>query len=58
MDFGEDYVSDSIVKNVFARFRAGNFCLEDDSRHNEIKKFEDEELHVILDESISNSKRG
>lgn len=48
---GEHSVSHSTVKKWFARFRDGNFSLEDDPRPGAVKKFEDEELQVLLDEN-------
>lgn len=43
-------MSHSTVKKWSARFRDENFCLEDDSRPDAEKKFEDEELQSLLDE--------
>lgn len=48
---GELSVSHSTVKKWCTRFRAGNLSLEDDPRPGAMKKFEDEEFQVLLNEN-------
>lgn len=48
---GENSVSLSTIKKWFAKFRSGNFSLEDSPRPGAEKKFEDEQLESLLNEN-------
>ena len=48
--YGKHALAERTSQKWFARFKSGDFGLEDEERPVEPKKFEDEELEVLLDE--------
>ena len=48
--YGEHALAERACQNWFARFKSGDYGLEDEERHGQPKKFEDEELEALLDE--------
>ena len=48
--YGEDALAERTCQKWFARFKSGDFGLEDKERPGQPKKFEDEELKALLDE--------
>ena len=48
--YGEHAVAKRTCQKWFARFKSGDFGLEDEERPEQPKKFEDEELEALLDE--------
>ena len=47
--YGEHALSERTCQKWFARFKSGDFGLEDEERPEQPKKFEDEELKAFLD---------
>lgn len=48
--YGEHALAEQTCRKWFARFKNGNFHLEDKERPGQPKKFEDEDLVTLLDE--------
>ena len=48
--YGEHALAEQTCQKQFARFKSGDFVLEDEDRPGQPKKFEDEELEALLDE--------
>ena len=48
--YGEHVLAERTCQKWFARFKTGDFGLEDEKRPGQPKKFEDEELEALLDE--------
>lgn len=48
--YGEHALTEQTCRKWFARFKSGHFELEDKERPGQPKKFEDEELELLLDE--------
>ena len=48
--YGEHVLAERTCQKWFARFKSGDFGLEDEERSGQPKKFEDEELGALLDE--------
>ena len=48
--YGEHALAERTCQKWFARFKSGDFGLEDEERPGQPKKFEDEELEALLDE--------
>ena len=48
--YGEHALAERTCQKWFARFKSGDFVLEDEERLGQPKKFEDEELEALLDE--------
>lgn len=48
--YGEHALAEKTCRKWFAHFKSGDFDLEDKERPGQPKKFEDEELEVLLDE--------
>ena len=48
--YNERTLAERTCQKWFARFKSGDFCLEDEERPEQPKKFEDEELEALLDE--------
>ena len=48
--YGEQALAEKTCQKWFARFKSGDFGLEDEERPGQPKKFEDEELEACLDE--------
>ena len=48
--YGEHALAERTCQKRFARFKSGDFGLEDEQRPGQPKKFEDEELEALLDE--------
>ena len=48
--YGEHALAERTCEKWFARFKSGDFGLEDEERAGQPKKFEDEELEALLDE--------
>ena len=48
--YGEHALAERTCQKWFARFKSGDFGLEDEERTGQPKKFEDEELEALLDE--------
>src|ERR1700743_2461475 len=51
--YGDNALAERTCQKWFARFKSGNFDLEDKERARAPKKFEDEELELLLDEDSS-----
>ena len=47
--YGEHALAERTRQKLFARFKIGDFGLEDEERPGQPKKFEDEELEALLD---------
>ena len=47
---GEHALAERTCQKWFARFKSGDFGLEDEECHGQPKKLEDEELEALLDE--------
>ena len=47
---GEHALAERTCQKWFARFKSGDFGLEDEERPGQPKKFENEELEALLDE--------
>ena len=47
--YGKHVLAEQTCQNWFARFKSGDFGLEDEVRPGQSKKFEDEELEALLD---------
>ena len=47
--YGEHVLAERTCQMWFARFKSGDFGLEDEERPGQPKKFEDEELEALLD---------
>ena len=48
--YGEHALAERTCQKWFARFKSGDFGLEDEEPPGQLKKFEDEELEALLDE--------
>ena len=48
--YGEHAIAERTCQKWFARFKRGDFGLEDEERPGQPKKFKDEELKALLDE--------
>ena len=48
--YGEHALAERTFQKWFARFKSGDFCLEDEERPGQPKKFKDKELETLLDE--------
>ena len=48
--YGEHALAERTCQKWFARYKGGDFGLEDEERPGQPKKFEDEELEALLDE--------
>ena len=48
--YGEHDLAERTCQKWFARFKSGDFGLEDEERPGQPKKLEDEELEALLDE--------
>ena len=48
--YGEHALAERTCQKWFARFKSGDFGLEDEERPGQPKKFEDEELEALLDD--------
>ena len=48
--YGEHALAERTCQKWFARFKSGDFGLEDEERPGQPKKFEDDELEALLDE--------
>ena len=48
--YGEHALAERTCQKWFARFKSGDFGLEDEERSGQPKKFEDDELEALLDE--------
>ena len=49
--YGEHALAELTCQKWFARFKSGDFGLEDEEHLGQPKKFEDEELEALLDEN-------
>ena len=47
--YGDHALAERTCQKRLARFKSGNFDLEDEERPGQLKKFEDEELEALLD---------
>lgn len=54
--YGDHALAERTCQKWFARFKSGNFDLEDEERPGQPKKFEDEELEALLDEDPSQTQ--
>ena len=50
--YGEHALAERTCQKWFARFKSGDFGLEDEEHPGQPKKFEDEEMEVLLDEVL------
>ena len=48
--YGDHALAERTCQKWFARFKSGDFALEDQERHGQPKKFEDEQLEALLKE--------
>ena len=48
--YGDHALAERMCQKWFARFKSGDFCLEDQERPGQPKKFEDAELAALLDQ--------
>ena len=48
--YGDHALAERTCQKWFARFKSGDFCLEDQERTGQPKKFEDAELAALLDQ--------
>ena len=48
--YGQHALAERTCQKWFARFKSGDFSLEDEERPGQPRKFEDEELEALLDE--------
>lgn len=55
--YPEHSISNSVCKKWFARFKSGDFDVEDKERPGQMKKFEDEELKALLEEDPCNTQK-
>lgn len=51
--YGDNAPSERTCQKWFARFKSGNFDLEDEERSGQPKKFEDKDLEALLNEDSS-----
>ncbi|VVC34836.1 Ribonuclease H-like domain,Transposase, type 1,Winged helix-turn-helix DNA-binding domain, partial [Cinara cedri] len=54
--YGVHVLAEHTCQKWFARFKSGNFDLEDDERPGQPKKFEDHELETLLDQDPSQTQ--
>ena len=55
--YGEHALAERTCQKWFARFKSGDFGLEDEERPGQPKKFEDEELEALLDEDFCQTQK-
>ena len=55
--YGEHALAERTCQKWFARFKSGDFGLEDEERPGQPKKFEDEELEALFDEDCCQTQR-
>ena len=55
--YGEHALGGRTCKKWFARFKSGDFGLEDEERPGQPKKFEDEELKHYLEKIVAKHKK-
>ena len=55
--YGEHALAERTCQKWFARFKSGDFGLEDEERPGQPEKFEDEELEALLDEDCFTNTR-
>ena len=55
--YGEHALAERMCQRWFARFKSGDFGLEDEERPGQSKKFEDEELVALLDEDCCQTQK-
>lgn len=55
--YGEHALSERTCREWFARFKEGDFSLEDIGRGKPPKKFEDAELQVLLDQDDTQTQK-
>ena len=55
--YGEHALADRTCQKWFARFKSGDFGLDDEERPGQSKKFEDEELVALLDEDCCQTQK-
>ena len=56
--YGEHALTERTCQKWFARYKRGDFGLEDAERPGQPKKFEDEELEALLDEDCFQTQEG
>ena len=56
--YGEHALAERTYQKWFARFKSGDFGLEDEERLGQPKKFEDEELEALLDGDCCQTQEG
>ena len=54
--YGEHALAQRTWQKWFARFKSGDFGLEDEERPGQPKQFEDEEMEVLLDENCGQTQ--
>ena len=54
--YGEHALAERTCQKWFARFKSGDFGLQDEERAGQPKKFGDEELEALLDEDCSQTQ--
>ena len=55
--YGKYALDERTCQKWFARFKSDDFGLEDEERHGQPKKFEDEELETLLDEDCCQTQK-
>ena len=55
--YGEHALAERTCQKWFARFKSGDFGLEDEERPVQLKKFKDEELEALLDEDCCQTQK-
>ncbi|CAH2101384.1 unnamed protein product [Euphydryas editha] len=55
--YGKHALAERTCQKWFARFKDGDFCLEDEERPRQPKKFEDEELEALIDEDCCQTQK-
>ena len=56
--YGEHALAERTCQKWFARFKSGEFGLEDEERPGQTKKVKDEELEALLDEDYGQTQEG
>lgn len=54
--YGEHALAERSCQKWFSRFKSGDFCLEDQERPGQPKKFADEQLDALLEEDCTQTQ--
>jgi len=55
--YGNNSLSETICRDWFRRFKAGDFNIEDKERHGQPKMFQDTELQALLDKNEAQTQK-